>query len=292
MKVLIFGASGMLGHKLAQVFSKDLEVCGTVRGSILDYEGLPCFRGVTLIGGIDAQEPGVVEEVIAGLKPEVVLNAIGLVKQHELGADPDQCRSINELLPKRLARASEAVGARFIGISTDCVFSGGAGNYSEESEPDALDAYGKSKFLGEVAEGRALTIRTSIIGRELSGSQGLLEWFLSHRGGRVKGYSNAVFSGFPTVVLAEILKKVIIVNSELRGLYHISSAPISKLDLLRKVNEAFDAEVLIESDEALTIDRSLNSSRFREATGFTPSSWDEMILRMADDAKDYDEWRR
>lgn len=292
MKVLVFGAGGMLGHKLVQVFSRDLETFGTIRGRVLDFADLPVFDRTKLIGGVDATDREIVEEVLCGIRPDVVVNAVGLVKQHAAGSDEHQCREINELLPRRLASAADAVGARFIGISTDCVFSGREGNYNESSVPDAEDIYGKSKLSGEVTNGTALTVRTSIIGRELSGAQGLLEWFLSNRGARVKGYSNAIFSGFPTVVLAEILKKVIIEDSELRGLYHISSDPISKLELLRTVNDAFGANVSIEPTEEFRIDRSLDSSRFRGATGFKPVSWDDMVSRMAEDAKDYDEWRR
>ena len=172
------------------------------------------------------------------------------------------------------------------------MFDGKRGNYNENDTPNALDLYGQSKHFGEVTSRNCLTLRTSIIGRELSGSHSLVEWFLSNRGKTVKGFVNAIYSGFPTVVFADIISSLIAEYVDLTGLYHVSSEPIDKFTLLTLINEAFGAGITLERDEEFRIDRSLNSARFRKATGFQPQSWEQMIERMAEDARDYDGLRQ
>ncbi|MBP9664969.1 MAG: sugar nucleotide-binding protein, partial [Pyrinomonadaceae bacterium] len=177
-----------------------------------------------------------------------------------------------------------------ISVSTDCVFSGRKGNYSESDEPDARDLYGLSKLLGEVKAGNCLTLRTSMIGRELNSQNSLVEWFLSNRGGRVDGWTKAIYSGFPTLELAKIIGDIIEFSPDLRGMYHVSSDPVSKFDLLQLLDDAYGARVEITPSEKVVIDRSLDSTVFREITGYAPPTWAEMVAAMAADPTPYDEF--
>jgi dTDP-4-dehydrorhamnose reductase len=212
------------------------------------------------------------------VRPEVVINCIGLVKQLEEANDPIQALSINALLPHRVARLCALVGARLIHVSTDCVFSGRKGGYAETDTPDAEDLYGRSKLLGEV-DYPSITLRTSIIGHELNSAHGLIGWFLAQKSG-VKGYSRAIFSGLPTCELARVVRDFVIPRPELHGLYQVAAAPISKYELLRLVNQQYGKDLSIAPDEALKIDRSLDGSRFRAATGYLASSWPDLVAQM------------
>jgi dTDP-4-dehydrorhamnose reductase len=198
--------------------------------------------------------------------------------------------AINAVFPQHLAALGARYGFRLITISTDCVFAGDRGMYTEADLSDARDLYGISKFLGEAREGNCLTLRTSIIGRELGTRHSIVEWFLANRGGQVKGFTRAIYTGFPTVVFAEIIGDVIEKNSDMRGLYHVSDEPVSKFDLLTLINRHFDAGITIDPDETYAIDRSLDSTLFRRAVGFAPAPWDEMIGLMAADPTPYDNW--
>ncbi|HEV8592767.1 MAG TPA: sugar nucleotide-binding protein, partial [Pyrinomonadaceae bacterium] len=198
----------------------------------------------------------------------------------------------NSIFPQQLAELSADLGFRLICIGTDCVFQGTKGRYTEDDPADALDLYGRSKYFGEVAGENCLTIRTSIIGRELQTSHSLVEWFLGNRGKTVNGYVNAIYSGFPTIILADIISDLILNFRDLNGLYNVSSEPINKFDLLKLINDAYKAEIEIKLFEDFHIDRSLDSSKFSHATGFKAWPWKEMIKIMADDPTPYDVWRK
>jgi dTDP-4-dehydrorhamnose reductase len=170
-------------------------------------------------------------------------------------------------------------GARLIHMSTDCVFDGQQGRYTEADVSNAQDLYGRSKFLGEVDYPHAVTLRTSIIGHELGSHHGLVDWFLSQKQG-VKGFSRAVFSGLPTVELARVMRDYVIPNPGLRGVYHVSAEPIDKYSLLKILAEVYGKNIPIEPDDKLVIDRSLDSTRFRQATGYRPPTWPELVRRM------------
>lgn len=280
MKIIVLGASGMLGNAVVRVLSesRNLEVYGAVRS-----EGVRrYFDGETTkrlrVGG-DVEQPDRLLELLADVKPDVVVNCIGLVKQLAEADDPLRAIPINALLPHRLARLCAVGGARLIHMSTDCVFSGNRGMYSEEDAADATDLYGRSKYMGEVDYPNAVTLRTSIIGHELNGQRSLLNWFLSQEGW-VKGYTRAIFSGLPTVELARVIRDFVIPKPELHGVYHVSSQAISKYDLLRLVADQYGKEIEIVPDEALAIDRSLDSARFRDATGYVTPAWPELVRRM------------
>lgn len=292
MRILILGGSGMLGHKLVQRLSPRFDVFATVRdnGKSLLSRGL--VQPNQLLSNIDVCDDSALTRAIETTRPNVVINAVGIVKQHPTGNDITNTLTINSILPNKLSQLGQKYGYKLITMSTDCVFSGDKGNYSEVDITDATDLYGHSKILGEVSEGNCLTIRSSIIGRELDMSHGLIEWFLSNRGGRVNGFANAIYSGFPTIVFADIIGDLLLDNPDLQGIYHISSDPIDKFRLLSLANEAFGAQVTIDRDETFKIDRSLDSSKFRASTGFARQSWEEMIERMATDPTPYDDWRK
>jgi dTDP-4-dehydrorhamnose reductase len=283
MKVLVVGGSGMLGHKLVQVLSESFDVSTTIRGSLQKYEKFELFRRQQTFENINVENIDSVKGVVEAVKPNVLINAIGVIKQIPTAKDTIKTLTINSIFPHRLAELAREFQFRLINIGTDCVFSGNKGNYVETDVPDASDLYGKSKQLGEVTAENCLTLRTSIIGRELFTAHSLVEWFLSNRDGTVKGYRKAVFSGFPTIVLAEILANIIENHPTLEGLYHVSSQPINKHDLLNLIKKFYRLEIEIEPFDDFQIDRSLDSTKFRRATGFEPSDWSDMIERMAED---------
>jgi dTDP-4-dehydrorhamnose reductase len=222
--------------------------------------------------------------VFARARPDIVINCVGIIKQLPEANDPLASLAINSTLPHRLAKYSAIVGARLVHFSTDCVFSGKTGQYREDDIPDAYDLYGRSKYLGEVDYENAVTLRTSIIGHELSSAKGLVDWFLN-QSGEVRGFRKAVFSGLPTIEVARVVRELVIPKPELRGLYHLSVDPINKYDLLHLVAKTCAKEIIVTPDDKLVIDRSLNSDRFRVATGFTPKPWPELIRAMRDDGR-------
>jgi len=287
MKVLVVGGGGMLGHKLAQVFRDRFDLWVTFRSSFKTYEKFKIFDKDKSFEDIDIEDFDSVKWVLEKVKPDVIVNAVGIIKQVPSTKSVIKTLSVNSIFPHLLAEFSAERHSRLITLSTDCVFSGKKGKYTETDISDAEDLYGKSKNLGEVNEGDCLTIRTSIIGRELNTAHSLVEWFLSNEGKSVKGYTKAIFSGFPTIVLAEIMADLIENHSSLKGLYHLSSDPINKFDLLKLVRDAYHAHIKIEPFNDFEIDRSLDSTKFREATGFVPATWEKMINLMAADNAAY-----
>jgi dTDP-4-dehydrorhamnose reductase len=280
MKVLVLGASGMLGSAVIRVLSEapDWLVYGTLRSEAHKrFFQAPIVD--RLLVGVDVEQQDSLVQAFVQTRPDIVINCIGLVKQLAEVNDPLRVIPINTLLPHRLAKLCELAGARLIHISTDCVFSGEKGGYSESDVPDARDLYGKSKYLGEVAGCHALTLRTSIIGHELQSSRGLVEWFLSQKD-RCKGYASVIFSGVPAVVLAATIRDVLIPRPDLSGTYHLAATPISKYELLKLIAEIYDKQIEIVPEDHPVIDRSLDATRLLEVTGYSPPGWDEMIAMM------------
>lgn len=281
IKVLILGVTGMLGHALSDRLSghKYLDVHATARST----EGLSRWFPNDLLerisGNVDADNFDSVIRAIADLKPDVVINCIGIIKQTAPAKDPLISITINSLFPHRLAHVCKAAGSRLIHISTDCVFDGAQGNYTEKDQANANDLYGRTKYLGEVYYPHCVTLRTSIIGHELKGKHGLIEWFLAQKG-KVRGFTNAIYSGFPTVEIARIISEYVITNPNLKGLYHVSSDPISKYKLLQLVADKYKKQIEIEPFDDFRLDRSLDSILFRSITGYTPPSWPELVDRM------------
>jgi dTDP-4-dehydrorhamnose reductase len=292
MRVLILGGGGMLGHKLVQRFRSDFDTWTTVRGTLASMTRYGFSDPAKVVAGVDVERFETVVDAVRRVRPDAIVNCVGIIKQLAEASDPILSLTINSLLPHRLQRLGLEAGARVIHFSTDCVFNGRRGMYTEDDPSDAEDLYGRTKFLGETSGPGALTLRTSIIGRELATASGLVEWFLSRRGGRVGGYTRAIYTGFTTDAMAGIVRAVLVDHPGLHGTLQVSSEPIGKYDLLGLLNAAFGAGIEIAPDETVRIDRSLDSSRFRALTGFVPPTWDEMVERMAADATPYDEWHR
>lgn len=273
----------MLGSAMLKQFSADpaLQTWGTLRSA----GNLCCFpvsQHAQLICNVDVLDQDALVEVLTRVRPSVVINCVGVVKQLADAKDPLSALPINAMLPHRLAGLCKLAGVRLVHVSTDCVFSGRKGMYTEADVSDAEDLYGKSKFIGELHDfPHAVTLRTSIIGHELNTQRSLIDWFLSQIG-TVRGYARAVFSGLPTVEMARVIKDYVIPSPELHGLYHLSAEPIDKLTLLRLVADVYDHKIQIIPDEQVCIDRSLDSSRFRQATGYTPPTWPELVKLMCD----------
>ncbi len=282
----------MLGHKLVQRLGARFDVWTTIRGTFDDVARFNIFDEERTICGVDAEDSAAVSDALRQAKPNVVINAIGLIKQRPEYKNAEILARVNGRFPHELSRMTAESGIRLICISTDCVFSGDRGNYREQDPPDPADDYGLSKLAGEVASPGCLTIRTSMVGRELDTNTSLVEWFLANRGGRVSGYANAIYTGFSTIALTNVIADLLVRHPALDGIYHVSSDPITKLELLRLVNKHFHAGVMIEPADQPTIDRSLDSARFRRATGFVPGDWDSMIREMAEDTTPYDDWHR
>lgn len=281
LKILVLGCSGMLGSSVYKFFSNHSEyvVHGTVRskGGVTKYFSNKEISG--LIDGVDVCNFDSLARAFIVARPTVVINCVGMVKQLIQSNDALSSIAINSELPHRLATLCLMSGARLIHVSTDCVFSGHKGNYSETDPADAEDLYGRSKLLGEVAYPHTITLRTSIIGHELQSSHGLVSWFLFQQE-RCNGYTKAIFSGLPTVVLAQIIRDKVIPCAGLSGVYHVAAQPISKYDLLKVIADVYGKTIEIVPSDQLMIDRSLNSDRFRLATGYIAPSWPDLIKLM------------
>ncbi|MFB0490874.1 dTDP-4-dehydrorhamnose reductase [Methylobacterium sp. OAE515] len=280
MKVAVLGVSGMLGSAAFHILSERFpgEVCGTARSSAI-RRLFPPEAAKNIAIGLDVQDFDALAGFLRDTRPSIILNCIGVVKQLASADDPLTAIPLNALLPHRLARLADLIGARLIHISTDCVFTGENGSYVEDDRPDAKDLYGRSKLLGEVDYKNAITLRTSIIGHELGSHNGLVEWFLAQHG-HVKGYRKAIFSGLTTDELVRVIVDYVIPVPDLHGVYHVSVDPISKYDLLSMVKDVYGRTTDIEADDSVVIDRSLNSSKFRSAVGYAPPPWPDLIRRM------------
>ena len=295
MKVLILGGEGMLGHKVFQALTQRFETYVTFK----DVHGLwtryPMYVNVDrscTFGGVNAMEFDSVVRVFGQVKPDVVINCIGIVKQLKEANDPILSLYLNSLFPHRLAELCAVSGTRLLHISTDCVFSGRKGHYTEDDMPDPEDLYGRTKLLGEVNRQGCLTIRTSIFGRDFLKQSALMEWFLCNRGGRVKGYKNSIYTGFPTQVLAHIIGDIIVDYPNLYGLYQIASQPISKYSLLVKIRNVMKLDIEVEPYDDPPCDRSLSAARFVAATRHSIPEWNEILVELAADPTPYDEWRK
>jgi dTDP-4-dehydrorhamnose reductase len=278
--VLVLGATGMLGNAVLRYLAQreGFNVRGSAR-NVGSARALPAEVRDRVVAGVDVENTDSLARLFAEVRPQTVINCIGLVKQLAEADDPLQAIPINALLPHRLARLCGLIGARLVHVSTDCVFDGRRGLYKEDDPANAQDLYGRSKHLGEVDYPHAVTLRTSLIGHELGSAHGLVGWFLSQTG-PVRGFRRAVFSGLTTVELARVICEHVLPHPALHGLYHVSSAPINKYDLLRLVAQAYGKDTPITPDDKLVIDRSLDSSRFRAATGYAPPDWPVLVKTM------------
>jgi dTDP-4-dehydrorhamnose reductase len=285
MRILIVGGDGMLGHQLLRTLSPGHEVRVTLRRPVAAYRELQLFSERNAIGDVDARNIDRVADVIKTVAPEAVVNCVGLVKQRPNAKSSALAIQINALFPQQLRDVCEDAGARLIHFSTDCVFSGRTGNYRESDSPDATDVYGRSKLLGEVDHAPGLTLRTSIIGLELSHHASLIEWFLAQRGA-IKGFRRAIYTGITTMEMGRLVDRLLARHRDLHGVWHVASQPISKYDLLVKLASALGrTDIEIVPDDAFECDRSLRADAFRAATGYEPPSWDDMLAELAGEVR-------
>ncbi len=281
MKLLVFGVTGMLGHRICRLLAERFEIWGTFhkhdvgeRHNILPPE---CS-----LAGVDAQNFSTIRSVIEKVKPDTVVNCIGIVKQRDEAKQAIPSIHVNALFPHQLADLCVERGIRVIQISTDCVFSGSRGNYSEIDVPDPVDLYGRTKLLGELNRPGCLTLRTSIIGWQLNSFSGLLSWFAMNRNKHIKGYRKAIYSGFSTAVLSQLIGDILETRPDLNGVYQVASEPISKYDLLVKLRDMLGwNDIVIEPEDQFFCDRSLSSLRFTTATGWRSPTWDVMLQGLA-----------
>lgn len=282
VRVLVLGATGMLGHKVCEVLggTPDLDVHATARAN-----AVPVTAGVELHPAVDVStSTRDLGPLLQRLAPDVVVNAVGAVKQKDLRAAIDETFFVNGVLPHAIAQLNPNREGRVVHVSTDCVFAGDRGGYRESERPDALDLYGRSKAIGEIDYGPHVTLRTSIVGFERRGFLGLLSWFASHPPGAVVGgYTGAIYSGLPTVTLAATIRDLLVWPRCPPGLYHVASEPISKYELLARMNEALGLGICIEPDDSLRIDRSLDDTRFRAATGTKRPDWNTLVAELTHD---------
>ena len=289
MKVCVLGAGGLLGHMLVRVLSESNDVYGSTREARSSSSPLAKFLPLDKwIGAIDVSKPDSISKVFGIADFDVVINCIGLIKQRNTQVTDYEMMAINGEFPHHLAQVANSQGVRVIQISTDCVFSGDKGNYVETDEPDPVDVYGKSKLLGELVDKKNLTLRTSHIGRELTVRKSFIEWLLSQKGGQVNGYSHAIYSGLTTKELSKLIANLLQTNLDRSGIFHISSQPISKLEIINKLNELLNLQIRVTSDSSVQINRGLNSDKFQHATGLTPKSWDEMLSEFCEDQRNYE----
>lgn len=290
MRILIFGVSGMLGHKLYQRLRGRHEVFGTIRGSFDQIEEYGIFTPESVIDGVRVEDVSSIEKAIESCRPEAIVNAIGVIKQLLGPNDVVRALEVNSIFPHRLKDIALTSGSRVITVSTDCVFDGSDGDYSETDPPTARDLYGMSKLLGELDAPGCLTLRTSMIGRELGSKNSIVEWFLANRSGRVEGFRRAMYSGLTTIELSAVIESLIIDHPGLDGLFNVGGEPITKYDLLTLINEAFEAGVTVVPDDRVALDRTLNTKEFTSRTGYVPPSWSNMVAELAHDPTPYDQF--
>ena len=283
-RVLVVGGSGMLGHRIVLELAGEatLEVHATVRHSVPEpfrAAGVTYHEGVELSAGTAA-----VAQVLDKVRPDVLINAVGATKQKDLAATIDETYFLNGTLPHILAVLNPNPAARVIQVSTDCVFQGRRGGYRQDESPDATDLYGRSKAVGELAYGRHLTLRTSIVGFEIDGHLGLLSWlFRQPRGSRLPGYVHARYSGVTTGELSRTIVASIAGDAPTSGLWHVASEPISKFDLLTRIDAAFALGQEFMPDETLRVDRTLDDAPWRAATGTVRPSWESLVMDLQAD---------
>lgn len=283
MRILVLGGDGMLGHELFTNLRTRHETRVTLRQPLAAYSARGLFTASNAFAGVDVRTQGHLEQVLREFNPDAVVNAVGIVPQRPESKQAIVSIEVNALVPHRVAIACRGT-ARLIHLSTDCVFSGDRGNYSEADRPDPVDLYGRSKLLGEVSDDGALTIRTSMIGRGLYRKTSLIDWFLAQRG-KVQGYRRAIFSGLSTREIARVIGMLLEKHPQASGLYHLSAEPISKYELLARLRERVQGEAEIVPVEEPRIDRSLDSTRFRRVFGYQPPSWDAMLDELAGDIR-------
>lgn len=292
MRILILGGDGMLGHQLLNSYHEQHEVAITLRRDRGDYPSRLLDMGAKAYSGIDVRSTDRLAELFADFQPEAVINAVGIIKQRDEAKASVPSLEINSLLPHRLSVLCKMVGARLVQMSTDCVFSGGKGNYAEDDFPDADDLYGRSKYLGEVHDPHCITLRSSIIGLELSRNKSLVEWFLAQKG-QIKGFTRAIYSGLTTEEMARVIEDLLLNQQDLSGVWQVASRAINKYDLLTMLADSLQrTDISIDADDSFICDRSLDGSRFEKTVGYSVASWEKMVAELAEQIKQREEGKR
>lgn len=282
MRVLILGVSGLIGHKLFQELTSSFEVFGTLHKIKQQYGDIQLFSGDNVIGGVDVKKFEILTGVFAAINPDVILNCVGITKRKININYPLEVLMVNSVFPHQLANWAKENQKRVIHFSTDCVFDGKIGNYTESSLTTAEDIYGRTKALGEITYNHTLTIRSSFIGQELFDRTELLDWFLSQDGKVIKGFKNTFYSGVSTIFMAKVIKEIILNFPDLFGLYQLAPGnPISKFELLSIAKESFNINVDIIADELHVHHPTLDSSKLKTEIDLTVPSWKEMMDELA-----------
>ena len=291
MRLLVLGGFGMLGHRLVRDLGGQFTVVATVRENDPHLMGKPPFQDLAeVVGGVDATDIQTVAHALDTVGPDVVINCIGIVKQADAAADPIASIQVNSLFPHRLVTLCRARQCRLIHISTDCVFSGARGPSSEADNPDPVDLYGRSKLIGEVRTRRAH--RPNIHDRPRAawrtGTARVVHvpaWRLGQR--LHPGHLLRPHHPRPRPCSYRVVSD----QPALEGLMHVASEPITKFDLLTRINDAMSLGAEIHPVNDPTIDRTLDGSRFAAATAIRPPSWDKMIEELANDPTPSNQWR-
>lgn len=278
-RITVIGASGMLGSTIFRYLNSkdDISVSGTVRKITKKIQKISENKIIQIENIFNVDD---IDKVIKN--SDYIINCIGAIKQKTENSNADYVL-VNSYLPHLLAERCSIYNTRLIHFSTDCIYDGKEGNYKDNRICNALDMYGRSKALGEVSAPHALTIRTSIIGHELASSISLVDWFLKSDS-NITGFNKAIFSGLPTVEIAEFIYNKII-GSDINGVFNLSAEPISKYELLKIINHIYGAQKNISQSDKFSIDRSLDSSNLRALTGYSPPSWEELVRKMYVDYK-------
>jgi dTDP-4-dehydrorhamnose reductase len=278
MKVIILGSDGMLGHMLLRKAPQSWQIYSSTRN---DFVGKNKFY-FDLDSTSDAQRT--LLRNINYLRPDIVINCIGYIKQREEIHKSKEVL-INSWLPHMLNDLSIESHFKLIHFSTDCVFSGKKGMYTISDQPDPIDHYGLSKYAGEVASKNTLTLRTSIIGHEVKNKKSLLEWFLA-QDDKCDGYSKAIYSGLTTLQLSKYLFEYIIpslINNKINGIHQLASPPINKYDLLTLISEVYKKKIEIKKNSSVQIDRSLMSTSIFKLLKMPEPLWPLMVREMHED---------
>jgi dTDP-4-dehydrorhamnose reductase len=289
MSILVLGATGLIGNRLVRTLSEDFDVFGTTRQlKFSNQKFYQLLKKENWLINTDPKKMFEIEAKIKKLKPNVIVNCLGITKQKAEAFDLQECVTVNALFPHQLSTICRELDIRLIHLSTDCVFSGQKGNYTEDDIPDPIDTYGRTKVLGDLLNTQDLTIRTSFVGREISSFMNLFEWAIRNKNKKIQAYPNAIYSGLTTLTLSQIIKTIIVEHPTLFGLWHISSEPVSKYELLSNLNKELALKIDIQKDESFICDRSLNSDSFRKKTLIKIPNWSEMIKEFIDDQSWYD----
>jgi len=281
MRIYILGVSGLLGSELFLRFNNNKLY--NVRGSCRSLAGKNYIFFEKYLDKIDdnldANNIKNIKKNIIKFNPDVVINCVGFVKQKiKKKFRPDEIFYINSFFPKKIYSITKSLNKRLVHFSTDCVFDGKRGNYSEQDKPSAKDIYGLSKCRGELKGKKVITIRTSVIGHEVSSKNGLLEWFLNQKKSCL-GFANCYFSGLTSYEIYNFISRYLL-KSEISGLIHLSSSPISKFKLLKIISSVYKKKILIKKDLKLKINRVLNSNLIKKKLLYKAPSWTRMIKEM------------